>query len=186
MDDDDEGEEESKDWDEDDDWLMAPVTPPRATMFPGSTYEVGGPSTATPELPFPVRRPPFMVVDSVAVHHEEIGGLCVRVENLEHAHRTLTRKMGEVSDAHVEDNIATREIRPKVTTLEGRVEVLGNQHDLMIGKIVEVEGQVLKMQDRADTHPCEQNSLAWKAESPAGGHMDFSYYSLDGVRTQMF
>ncbi|GJV53420.1 hypothetical protein Tco_1449161, partial [Tanacetum coccineum] len=85
-----------------------------------------------------------------------IGGLCVSIENLEHAHGTLTRKMGELSDAYVEDNIAIGEIRPKVTTLEGRVEVLGNQHDLMIDKIVEVEGQVLKMQDRADTHPCEQ------------------------------
>ncbi|GJX48036.1 hypothetical protein Tco_0273226 [Tanacetum coccineum] len=42
MDDDDDG------WDEDDEWLMAPVTPPRATVTVSSTYEVGGPSTATP------------------------------------------------------------------------------------------------------------------------------------------
>ncbi|GKF68149.1 hypothetical protein Tco_0197828, partial [Tanacetum coccineum] len=35
-------------WEEDDEWLMAPVTPPRATVIISSTYEVGGPSTATP------------------------------------------------------------------------------------------------------------------------------------------
>ncbi|GKG55626.1 hypothetical protein Tco_0574520, partial [Tanacetum coccineum] len=35
-------------WDEDDEWLMAPMTPPRATVTILSTYEVGGPSTTTP------------------------------------------------------------------------------------------------------------------------------------------
>nr|GEW72703.1 hypothetical protein [Tanacetum cinerariifolium] len=29
-------------------WLMAPVTPPRATVTVSSTYDIGGPSTATP------------------------------------------------------------------------------------------------------------------------------------------
>ncbi|GKB37842.1 hypothetical protein Tco_0882784 [Tanacetum coccineum] len=70
-----------------------PVVPPP------STFEVGGPSTAAPGLPFPVGRPFPKVVSSVAVHHEEIDGLHVRTENLEHAHGVLVRKMGEVSDA---------------------------------------------------------------------------------------
>ncbi|GJW73445.1 hypothetical protein Tco_0132815 [Tanacetum coccineum] len=125
-------------------------------VFLGSTYEVGGPSTTAPKLPFPVGRPFSVVADSIAVHHEEIGGLGYRVENLEHAHGMLVRKMGEVSDAQVDDNIAIGEIQPKVTTLEGRVEVLGNQHDLMVNKIVEVEDQVLKIHDKEDTHPCEK------------------------------
>nr|GEW87250.1 hypothetical protein [Tanacetum cinerariifolium] len=34
------------DWDDEVEWLMAPVTPPRATMTVSSTYEIGGPSTA--------------------------------------------------------------------------------------------------------------------------------------------
>ncbi|GKG58109.1 hypothetical protein Tco_0589720, partial [Tanacetum coccineum] len=34
-------------WDQDDEWLMAPVTPPGTTMTVSCTYEVGGPSTAT-------------------------------------------------------------------------------------------------------------------------------------------
>ncbi|GKA87104.1 hypothetical protein Tco_0808815 [Tanacetum coccineum] len=155
MSDDEEGEEEEE-WEEYEDWLMAPVTHARATVFPGSTYEVGGPSTTAPEPPFPMGRPFSVVADSVVVHHEEIGGLGYRVENLEHAHGTLVRKIWEVSDAQVDDIIAIREIQPKVTTLEGRVEVLGNQHDLIVKKIVEVEDQVLKIQDREDNHPCKQ------------------------------
>ncbi|GKC45003.1 hypothetical protein Tco_1062725, partial [Tanacetum coccineum] len=88
-----------------------------------------------------------MVADSVTVHHKEIGGLGYRVENLEHAHGTLVRKKREVSDAQVDDIITIREIQPKV---------LGSQHDLIVNKIVEVEDQVLKIQDREDNHPCKQ------------------------------
>nr|GEX77694.1 hypothetical protein [Tanacetum cinerariifolium] len=122
--------EENDEDDEDEDWLMAPVTPPRATVLLSSTYEMGGPYTSVPELPFPVGPPFSVAVDSVVVNHEEIGGLSVRTENLEHALGKLTMKTIEVSDAQVKDSIAIGEIQPKVTTLEGQVEVLANQHDL--------------------------------------------------------
>ncbi|GJZ60913.1 hypothetical protein Tco_0617050 [Tanacetum coccineum] len=125
-------------------------------VLSNSTYEVGGPSTAAPELPFPVGRPFSVIVDSVVVHHEEIGGLSVKTENLEHALGKLTMKTRKVSDAQVEDSIAIGEIRPKINTLEGQVEVLANQHDLMINKVVEVESHVLKMKDRVNAHPCDQ------------------------------
>ncbi|GJV46596.1 hypothetical protein Tco_1431132 [Tanacetum coccineum] len=92
-----------------------------------------------PELPFPVGCPFFIVVDSVVVHHEEIGGLGARTENLEHALGKLSMKTREVSDAQVEDSIAIGEIRHKVTTLEGHVEVLATQHDLMISKGTRIE-----------------------------------------------
>ncbi|GKF03236.1 hypothetical protein Tco_0030159, partial [Tanacetum coccineum] len=82
MDDDDDG------WDEDDDWLMAPVTPPRATMTVSSTYEVGGPSTATP------------------------------MDNLEYRHGVLTRRIEAVSDIEVANSIAIGKIHPRVTTVE--------------------------------------------------------------------
>ncbi|GJU94696.1 hypothetical protein Tco_1319452 [Tanacetum coccineum] len=118
--------------------------------------EVGGPSTAALELPFSVGRPFSVIVDSVVVHHKEIGGLSVGTENLEHALGGLTMKTGKVSDAQVEDSIAIGEIRLKINTLEGQVEVLANQHDLMINKVVEVESHVLKMKDRVNAHPCDQ------------------------------
>ncbi|GJR00072.1 hypothetical protein Tco_0523056 [Tanacetum coccineum] len=154
--DDKEEKEEEEVWDKDEDWLMAPVTPPMATVLSGSTYEIGGPSTATPELPFPVRGPFSVIVDSVVVHHEEIGGLSVRTKNLEYAIGKLSIKIGEVSDARVEDRISIGEIKPKINTLEGRVEVLANQHDLMINKVVDVKSHVLKMKDRVDAYPCDQ------------------------------
>ncbi|GKG60433.1 hypothetical protein Tco_0612034, partial [Tanacetum coccineum] len=49
-----------------------------------------------------------------------MGGLCVRIENLEHAHGVLVGKMRDVSDAQLDDGIAIGKIRPRVTTLEGR------------------------------------------------------------------
>ncbi|GJU09681.1 hypothetical protein Tco_1132077 [Tanacetum coccineum] len=74
MDDDDDG------WEEDDEWLMALVTPPRATMTVSSTYEVGGPSTATP------------------------------MDNLEYRHGVLTRRIEAVSDIEVSNHIAMGKI----------------------------------------------------------------------------
>nr|GEY43076.1 hypothetical protein [Tanacetum cinerariifolium] len=49
------------DWDDEVEWLMAPVTPPRATMTVSSTYEIGGPSTVVvegPSSPLPAPRLP--------------------------------------------------------------------------------------------------------------------------------
>ncbi|GJY45357.1 hypothetical protein Tco_0434420 [Tanacetum coccineum] len=100
-------------------------------VLSNSTYEVGGPSTTIPGLPFLVGRLFYVIVDSVDVHHKEIWTLSVRTENLEHALGKLTMK--------------TR-----------KVEVLANQHDLMINKVVEVESHVLKMKDRVNAYPCDQ------------------------------
>ncbi|GKF52237.1 hypothetical protein Tco_0148704, partial [Tanacetum coccineum] len=100
-DEDDNGEDDSNEdgWEVDDEWLMAPVTTPLMHVVPPpSTFEVGGPSTAVPGLPFPVGRPFPKVVSSVAVHHEEIGGLDVRTENLEHAHEVLVEVLASQQD----------------------------------------------------------------------------------------
>nr|GEZ29069.1 hypothetical protein [Tanacetum cinerariifolium] len=114
---------ENPDEDEvDDEWLMASVTLPSVPTIPSpSSYEVGEPSTAAPELPFPLGRLLLEVVSSVTVHHEEIGGLFVWIENLEHAHGVLVRKIGEVSDAQLDDGIAIGEIRPRVLEMQDKV-----------------------------------------------------------------
>nr|GEY04345.1 hypothetical protein [Tanacetum cinerariifolium] len=57
-------------------WLMAPVTPPRATMTVSSTYEVG-----------------------------VIENLGTRLGNLEYRHGVLTRKMEETRVAEMESHI---------------------------------------------------------------------------------
>ncbi|GKD92390.1 hypothetical protein Tco_1372227 [Tanacetum coccineum] len=74
-----------------------------------SVFKVGGPSIAAPRLPFPIGRPFPEVVSSVAVHHEEIGGLCVQIKNLEHAYGVLVRKIGN------------EQAMTKVGEVEGRV-----------------------------------------------------------------
>ncbi|GJV48438.1 hypothetical protein Tco_1438650 [Tanacetum coccineum] len=80
MDDDDDG------WDEDDEWLMAPVMPPRATVTVSSTYEVGGPSAA-----MPVGHPLAIMAPRVATQPQVIDDLCIQMDNLEYRHGVLTR-----------------------------------------------------------------------------------------------
>nr|GFB86606.1 hypothetical protein [Tanacetum cinerariifolium]GFB86621.1 hypothetical protein [Tanacetum cinerariifolium] len=100
-------------------WLIAPVTPPRATVTVSITYEVGGPSTT-----IPVGHPLTTMASGVATQPQVIDDLCVRMSNLEYRHGELVKKMKIVSDAEAADSIAIREIHPRVTTLEGRVQAL--------------------------------------------------------------
>nr|GEX90796.1 hypothetical protein [Tanacetum cinerariifolium] len=69
-------------WDVEVERLMAPVTPPRATMTASSTYEVGGPSTAAiEELSFPLPVPGLPVPSTVI---EDLGTrLVVTAEGFE-------------------------------------------------------------------------------------------------------
>nr|GFC56406.1 hypothetical protein [Tanacetum cinerariifolium] len=80
-----------------------------------STYEVGGPSTATP-----VGHPLTTMAYGVAIQPQVIDDLCVRMSNLEYRHGELVKKMEIVSDDEAADSIAIREIHPRVTTLEGQ------------------------------------------------------------------
>nr|GEV88752.1 putative reverse transcriptase domain, ribonuclease H-like domain, aspartic peptidase domain protein [Tanacetum cinerariifolium] len=69
-------------------WLMAMVMPSRATVTVPSTYEVGGPSTATP-----VGHPLTTIASGVATQPQMIDDLCVRMSNLEYRHRELVKKI---------------------------------------------------------------------------------------------
>nr|GFA54331.1 hypothetical protein [Tanacetum cinerariifolium] len=70
-------EEELNDFMDDDqdeeveEWLMAPVTPSRATVTIFSTYEVGGPSTTTP-----MGHPITTMASGVATQPQVIDDLC--------------------------------------------------------------------------------------------------------------
>nr|GEY64173.1 hypothetical protein [Tanacetum cinerariifolium] len=89
-------------------WLMAPVTSPRATVTVPITYEVGGPSTA-----IPVGHPLTTMASRVATQPQVIDDLCVRMSNLEYRHRELVKKMEIVSDAEADDNALSRKERLK-------------------------------------------------------------------------
>ncbi|GKD62023.1 hypothetical protein Tco_1299532, partial [Tanacetum coccineum] len=114
-DDDSEGfEDEEEVWEVNEEWLMAPVTPPPMLVVPPpSTYEVGGPSTAAAEgqsftLPAPgLPMPPSVIED-----------LITRIGNLEYGHGQLVKKVIQVSDAGVADGITIGEIGPRVPTIE--------------------------------------------------------------------
>ncbi|GJR84123.1 hypothetical protein Tco_0154908 [Tanacetum coccineum] len=104
-------------WEVNEEWLMAPVTPPLMPVVPPpSTYELGGPSTAaTKGQSFTLPTPGFLVPLLV------IKDLCTRMGNLEYGHGQLVKKVIQVSDAEVADGIAIGEIGPRVFAVEGHV-----------------------------------------------------------------
>nr|GEV73835.1 hypothetical protein [Tanacetum cinerariifolium] len=115
--------DEEEVWEVKEEWLMAPVTPPLMPVVPPpSTYEVGGPSTATAEgrsftLPapgFPI--PPLVIED-----------LSTRTGNLEYGHGQLVKKVVQVSDVEVADGVTIWEIGPRVSIVEGHVQVMASQ-----------------------------------------------------------
>nr|GEV74987.1 hypothetical protein [Tanacetum cinerariifolium] len=117
------------DWDVEVEWLMAPVTPPRATMTVPSTYRVGGPSTAAIEGPsFPLPKPRLLVPPTV------IENLGTRLGNLEYRHGVLTRKMEEV-------------------------QVMESQTLQVVSRLEEMETRVQQVENRLDTYPSGQMSV---------------------------
>nr|GFA16441.1 hypothetical protein [Tanacetum cinerariifolium] len=117
--DEEEMDDDDDDWDDDVEWIMALVTPPRATVTVSSTYEVGGPSTAAAEGPsFPLPAPELPVPPAV------IEDLSTRLGNLKYRHGVLTREMKEVSDAKVADSISIGEIHLRVATVGEQAQTL--------------------------------------------------------------
>ncbi|GJV44172.1 hypothetical protein Tco_1428708 [Tanacetum coccineum] len=131
-DDDSEGPEDDEEvWKVNEEWLMAPVTPPpMPVMPPPSTYKVRGPSTAANEgHSFTLPVPGFPVPPSV------IKDLCTRMGNLEYGHGKLVKKVIQVSDAEVADGIAIGEIIPRVSAVEGQVQVMASQMVQGVGRL---------------------------------------------------
>ncbi|GJV63813.1 hypothetical protein Tco_1474641 [Tanacetum coccineum] len=96
-DDDDDG------WHEDDEWLMALVMPPRATVTVSSTYEVGGPSTATPMgHPLAIMAPGFA-----------IGEIHPRVTTVEEQVQTLQTALHGAE-------LQNQQLRTRVAKMESR------------------------------------------------------------------
>nr|GEZ21721.1 hypothetical protein [Tanacetum cinerariifolium] len=129
--------------DVEDEWLMAPVTPPRATMTAPSTYEVGGPSTAPTEEPsFP------LLVLGLPVPPIVIEDLSTRVGNLKYKHGVVRRKMEEVCDAVVADSIAIGEIHPRVAVVGEHVQVVEAQMAQVVNRLEEIETRVQQVENR--------------------------------------
>nr|GEZ68736.1 hypothetical protein [Tanacetum cinerariifolium] len=135
-------------------WLMASVTPPRATMTAPSTYEVGGPSTAPTEGPsFPLPVPGLPVPPTMI---EDLG---TRVGNLEYKHVVVTRKMDEVSDTVVADNIAIGEIHPRAAAVGEQVQVVEAQMVQVVNRLEEIKTRVQQVESRVDTQSSGQMAV---------------------------
>ncbi|GJZ94837.1 hypothetical protein Tco_0667040 [Tanacetum coccineum] len=130
------GEEEV--WEVNEEWLMAPTTPPLVLAVPPpSVYEVGGPSTVVTEgSSFPhsapgLPVPPFVIKD-----------LSTRLGNLEYRHGQLVQRVNQVSDAGVAVGVTIGEIGPRVYAVEGQVQVVVSQIDHVVDRWEQVGAQV--------------------------------------------
>nr|GEX55289.1 hypothetical protein [Tanacetum cinerariifolium] len=99
----------------------------RLDLLFGDDDDDEGPSSTTPMTLFPVGQPFPDMTHGTFMPPSVIDDLCVRMGNLEYGHGVLLKKMGTVSDAQVADNISIREIWPRVTTVEGQVQVMVSQ-----------------------------------------------------------
>ncbi|GKC41195.1 hypothetical protein Tco_1058917 [Tanacetum coccineum] len=119
------GEEEV--WEVNEDWLMAPTTPPpMLAVPPPSVYEVGGPSIAVAEgLSFPHPAPGLLVPPFV------IEDLSIHLGNLEYEHGQLVKRVNQVSDAEVTTGVTIGELGPGVYAIKRQVQVIVSQmaHD---------------------------------------------------------
>ncbi|GJU58900.1 hypothetical protein Tco_1236666 [Tanacetum coccineum] len=122
-DDDSEGFDEEEVWVVNEEWLMAPATPPpMPAVPPPSVYEVGGPSTDAAEgQSFPLLapglpKPPLVIED-----------LSTRLDNLKYGHGQLVKKVIQVSDVEVATGISIGEIGSRVFAIEGQVHVMASQ-----------------------------------------------------------
>ncbi|GJW39646.1 hypothetical protein Tco_0065491 [Tanacetum coccineum] len=117
-DDDSKGFDEEEVWEVNEEWLMAPATPPlMPAVPPPSVYEVGGPSTAAAEgqsIPLPASGLP-------------------------------------VSDAEVADGITIGEIGPRISAVEGQVQVMASQIVYVADRLKQVGTQVEQAVQQRDT-----------------------------------
>ncbi|GKE58426.1 hypothetical protein Tco_1497611 [Tanacetum coccineum] len=141
--DDDKDDEEV--WEMDEEWLMAPVTPPpMPVMPPPSTYEVGGSSTAAAE-----GHSLKLLAPGVPVPPSVIEDFCTRMGNLEYGHGQLVKKVITVSDDEVADSIAIGEIGPRVSPVEGQMQVMASQMVQVINRLEQVWAHVEQGQQAA-------------------------------------
>ncbi|GKC06989.1 hypothetical protein Tco_0998599, partial [Tanacetum coccineum] len=115
-----EGFDEEEVWEVNEEWLMAPVTPPpMPALQPSSVYEVGGPSTVAAEGPsFPLPAPGLPVPPLV------IEDLSTPLGNLEYGHGQLVKKVIQVSDVEVAAGVSIGEIGPRVYAIDGQMQVM--------------------------------------------------------------
>nr|GEZ43148.1 putative reverse transcriptase domain-containing protein [Tanacetum cinerariifolium] len=120
-------------------WLMAPVMPPRATVIVPSTYEVGGPSTATP-----VGQPITTMASGVATQPQVIDDLYVRMSNLEYRHGELVKKMETVQTLQTSLHGAWLQNQQ----LQTRLYEMENREGILISFMCWMEDRLVVLEER--------------------------------------
>nr|GEU57148.1 hypothetical protein [Tanacetum cinerariifolium] len=113
----DDEEDDKEVWDMDEDWLMAPVTPPLMPVMP------------PPKPGVPV--PPSVIEE-----------LCTRMGNLEYGRGQLVKKVITMSDTEVADSIAIGELGPRFSTVKGQMQVMESQMVRVMSKLEQVGAHV--------------------------------------------
>ncbi|GJW74725.1 hypothetical protein Tco_0134095 [Tanacetum coccineum] len=146
-DDDSEGFDEEEVWEVNEEWLMAPATPPpMPAVPPPSVYEVGGPSTDAAEgQSFPLLAPGLPIPPLV------IEDLSTRLDNLEYGHGQLVKKVIQVSDVEVATGISIGEIGSRVFAIEGQVQALQAAMQQRDTQIQQLQTTVLEMNSEEST-----------------------------------
>ncbi|GJS07345.1 hypothetical protein Tco_0364141 [Tanacetum coccineum] len=108
--------DEEEVWEVNEEWLMAPTTPPpMLAVPPPSVYEVGGPSTAAAEGPsFPLPAHGLPIPSTV------IEDLSTLLGNLEYGHGQLVQRVNQMSDTEVAAGVIIRELGLRVYAVEGQ------------------------------------------------------------------
>ncbi|GKE60872.1 hypothetical protein Tco_1511239 [Tanacetum coccineum] len=100
--------------------------------FQHGTYEVGGPSSATPKAPHPVRHPLSIVAFRDALHHQELIPLHVRLDGVE--------------------SIQT-ELRRSEWVIVRDVGWLGERDEIILDVLDVVDIEIVELRDRVDDYP---------------------------------
>ncbi|GKD89404.1 hypothetical protein Tco_1364911 [Tanacetum coccineum] len=128
-------------WEVNEEWQMAPITPPpMLAVPPPSVYEVGGPSTA------PAKGPSFPYSASgLPVPPAIIEDLSTRLGNLGYGHGQLVQRVNQVSDAEVAAGVTIGELGLKVE----QGQQIAAQRDEMIAELTQqVQALQIDVQQR--------------------------------------
>ncbi|GJU56100.1 hypothetical protein Tco_1229814 [Tanacetum coccineum] len=112
-------EDEEDEWEEDDEWLMALVTPPRASSFQ------------------------LIVAAMVSLHHKEIGALCVRVDKME-----ITTVEEGVQTLAEQEVLVVDALREEVDGLNGWTETINQRVHTLESALQEVRTENQDLQTR--------------------------------------
>ncbi|GJZ87696.1 hypothetical protein Tco_0659306 [Tanacetum coccineum] len=137
-------EVEEEVWEVNEEWLMAPVTPPLMPVVPPpSTYEVGGPSTAAAEgQTFTLPAPRFPVPPSV------IEDLSTRMGNLEYGHGKLVKKVQVMASQMVQAKDGLEQVGTQVEECQ---QAATQRDEVITGLTQQVQALQAAVQQR-DSH----------------------------------